>query len=87
MEPDYRKFTLPKGKRRSKPKQDSIYTNTRLRLAMTLEAHELGMNLTDYMEYIGYEPVPTRVDKEGAELLEKSALCCEAQSQGEGEGD
>jgi hypothetical protein len=87
MEPDYRRFTLPKGKRRSKSKQDSIYTSTRLRLAMTLEAHALGMNLTDYMEYIGYEPVQTRVDKEGAELLEKSALCCEAQSQDDGQDD
>jgi hypothetical protein len=87
MEPDYRKFTLPKGKRRKKSKQDSIYTNTRLRLAMTLEAHALGMNLTDYMEYIGYEPAQTRVDPKGSELPSEPILCGEEQGQDEWSDD
>ena len=87
MEPDYRVFTLPKGKRRRKTKRDLTQTSIQKRLAMTLEARELGLSLTDYLEILDYEQPKTRMDKEGAELLKKSALCCEAQSQDDGQDD
>jgi hypothetical protein len=58
--PDYRTFSYaqPKARRRrtkAAKAGNNLATNHALRLSLTLEAHELGMNLTDYLEVIGYE--------------------------------
>ena len=79
--PAYRKFTIQKRKLRAIQKPAGLAQNAPLRLSLTLEARELGMNLTDYLEYIGYEPVQKVVAEEGFSPPEDALLYDEEPSE------